>query len=171
VAAARLAVIGSAVLSSAAVFFVTPIASTSQQLVQSGATGSVTYAKDVAPILQHACQDCHRARNGRPGLPTYSRMPNKPPEISIASASHAATVEKPFTLTVAVRDDGVFEPSREGDNTAVQRLEVIWTPYRGPGTVDFRSRRSPVTVGRATNQMTFGSVGTYVLRISPVMEN
>ena len=103
--------------------------------------------------------------SGEEGLPTYSRTPNKPPEITIGSASHAANVGKPYPLTVAVSDDGISEPSRGTNNTAGPGLEVIWTAYRGLGTVAFPSRRTSVIANRVTTHVTFGAVGSYVLRI------
>ena len=41
-------------------------------LVSAQTSGEVTYAKDIAPILQPSCQNCHRADGGAPmPLTTY----------------------------------------------------------------------------------------------------
>ena len=39
------------------------------------AVGDVTFAKDIAPILQRSCQDCHHADGGAPmSLVTYEEV-------------------------------------------------------------------------------------------------
>jgi hypothetical protein len=98
-------------------------------------------------------------------LPTFSRKPNKPPEITIERAAHAATVGKPLSLSINVRDDGIPEPRPAAGRVPARGLEVVWTPYRGPATVAFTPMRSQVTNHLARTQVTFGAAGSYVLRV------
>jgi hypothetical protein len=45
----------------AAVVFVVPIQPSGQGQISGGSTSDVTFTKDIAPILQRSCQQCHRA--------------------------------------------------------------------------------------------------------------
>ena len=47
----------------------------SSALAQAPAAGGVTFTKDIAPILQRSCQNCHRADGGAPmSLTTYEEV-------------------------------------------------------------------------------------------------
>jgi mono/diheme cytochrome c family protein len=74
VAAARLGVIAIATVLSAALLTASK-AATTQQGDQRAAVNTVTFAKDVAPIFQAACQDCHRPGTAAPmSLLTFNEV-------------------------------------------------------------------------------------------------
>jgi hypothetical protein len=74
-----------------------------------------------------------------------------------------AAVSTPTSITVWADDDGVRK-SRATARPA--RMGVVWSKYRGPGTVTFAEAAPRIDEsGRAVTTATFGEPGEYVLRV------
>ena len=80
------------------------------------------------------------------------------------SASFAATVRSPLTLTVWATDDAVVDASKR---TPEAPVTLSWSMYRGPADVSFSNAKPPVDKvdGKATTTGTFSETGEYVLRL------
>jgi hypothetical protein len=80
------------------------------------------------------------------------------------SASLAATVRSPLTLTVWATDDAIVDASKR---TPEAPVTVSWSMYRGPADVSFSNAKPPVDKadGKATTTATFSDPGEYVLRL------
>jgi hypothetical protein len=70
---------------------------------------------------------------------------------------------QPATLTVWATDDNVRK--REAEGRAGPAVGVIWSKYRGQGTVTFDPADPKIQDGKATTTASFGSPGEYVLRV------
>ena len=58
----------------------TPIISLAVPLIGFGQTDEITFHKDIQPILQRSCQNCHRAGGAGPmPLETYDEVGPAPP--------------------------------------------------------------------------------------------
>jgi hypothetical protein len=88
--------------------------------------------------------------------------------------SRTATVSRPLTLDVWVKDDGLPPPpggnSPAGGRRGVpsrnpQGLALSWQVYRGSGTVSFSDQNPAVEQGRARTTVTFSEPGDYVLHL------
>ena len=103
---------------------------------------------------------------------------NTPPVVRLASdnaaaqgphGTHAAmdvSLSDPASLTVWVTDDMVLRSSGNYELTRAPRLGVVWSKYRGPGTVDFgETEPSLDDTGRAVTTARFAAPGEYVLRV------
>jgi hypothetical protein len=66
------------------------------------------------------------------------------------------------TLTVWATDDNVRKRENEGRGPG---LGLIWSKFRGPGTVAFNPAEPKVQDGKATTSVSFDSPGEYVLRV------
>jgi hypothetical protein len=102
---------------------------------------------------------------------------NRPPELSFDAddgetrtgqgpggvrQSLTAAVGAPLTLAIRVRDDRVQKQSLQGRPT---RMGLVWSKYRGPGTVAIADPAPEVPEGGlTTTSVTFGEPGDYVLR-------
>jgi hypothetical protein len=80
------------------------------------------------------------------------------------TASYTATAGQPLTLAVSVSDDGVRAPEvrpRPGPPA-----NLIWSKFRGPGSVSFENAAPMVgeADGKATTTATFSAPGEYILR-------
>lgn len=75
----------------------------------------------------------------------------------------AATVGQPLTLSLWATDDEVVDPDRRGRKSGVT---IVWSQFRGPGSVTFNPPRPAVAPpdGKATTTATFSAPGDYVLR-------
>ncbi len=74
-----------------------------------------------------------------------------------------ATVSAPTPITVWATDDGVRK-SRAATRPA--RFGVVWSKYRGAGTVTFDDTAPPIDeTGKAVTTATFDELGEYVLRV------
>ena len=62
------------------------------------------------------------------------------------------------TLTVMATDDGL--PKRRGESVG---MTVLWSKYRGPGSVTFSSAQTKLVDGKATTVATFNEPGDYIL--------
>ena len=102
---------------------------------------------------------------------------NRPPELSFDAdedetrvgqgpggvrQSLTAAVGAPLTLAIRVRDDRVQKQSLQGRPT---RMGLVWSKYRGPGTVEIAAPAPEIPAGGlTTTSVTFGEPGDYVLR-------
>ncbi|MYH30984.1 MAG: hypothetical protein F4137_19550 [Acidobacteria bacterium] len=102
---------------------------------------------------------------------------NRPPELSFDAdegetrvgqgpggvrQSLTAAVGAPLTLAIRVRDDRVQKQSLQGRPT---RMGLVWSKYRGPGTVEIADPAPEIPAGGlTTTSVTFGEPGDYVLR-------
>jgi hypothetical protein len=98
----------------------------------------------------------------------------------IAMLSHApvrtASLSKPLVLTLWITDDmkytsGINAPKNE----KLPPVTLLWSKYRGPGTVKFDKDRPPAEgaasegegfSGKATTTVTFSESGDYVLHVT-----
>ena len=98
------------------------------------------------PVLRFGRAD---AESGQGPLGIYSEL--------------TAAVSVPKTITVWATDDGVRK-ARVAQRPA--RLGVVWSKYRGPGTVRLSDLAPPIDeTGKAVTTATFGEPGEYVLRV------
>src|SRR5262249_50917946 len=81
---------------------------------------------------------------------------NLPPEVSVFVSNKTDTMA---TLTVAAKDDGL--PVRRGQPVG---MTVLWSKYRGPGTVSFTESQIKLVDGKATTTATFSEPGEYILQ-------
>lgn len=91
------------------------------------------------------------------------------------SKSASASVKEPLPLTVWVADDASVIPGATQPRTPA--ATVIWSKFRGPGSVTFASERPPAETadfstpvktvfhGKASTTATFSEPGDYVLRL------
>jgi hypothetical protein len=98
-----------------------------------------------------------------PSTEPGAQTTNTPPEVSFEQAFDKATVGKPLSIKVAVRDDGKPDP-RPATATA-PGLQALWIPYRGPGRIQFNPKRMMVADGHASTDVTFEMPGEYVVRV------
>jgi hypothetical protein len=78
------------------------------------------------------------------------------------TATASATVGKPTPLTVWATDDNVRKRENEGRGPG---LGLVWSKFRGPGTVTFVPADPRIVDGKAATTASFGSPGEYVLRV------
>ncbi len=103
---------------------------------------------------------------------------NTPPTVKFAPTGPSAqgphgtrstlevSLPNPASLTVWVADDMVLRSSGNYEITRVPRLGVVWSKYRGPGTVTFGETEPPLDdTGKAVTTARFGAPGEYVLRV------
>ena len=100
---------------------------------------------------------------------------NTPPVIRFAPGGQAgqgpggiitqleAVARQPATLTVWADDDDVRK--REAEGRKGPAVGVVWSKYRGEGTVTFSDPAPGVSGGKATTRVSFGSPGDYTLRV------
>src|SRR5262249_28525278 len=81
---------------------------------------------------------------------------NLPPEVSVFVSNKT---DRMATLTVAAKDDGL--PVRRGQPVG---MTVLWSKYRGPGTVSFTESQIKLVDGKATTTATFSEPGEYILQ-------
>jgi len=81
--------------------------------------------------------------------------------LGIQSNPMTAEVGAPITLMIWAADDGVRK-SRAIARPA--RFGVVWTKYRGAGTVDFATTTPTIENGKAQTTVTFSEPGAYILR-------
>jgi hypothetical protein len=93
------------------------------------------------------------------------------------TATMAATVSQPLSLTAWVADDAKKVPGASPLLSRLPPVTVTWSKFRGPGTVTFSAPRSPaakadfapppnaVFTGKASTTATFSEPGDYVLRV------
>jgi hypothetical protein len=79
------------------------------------------------------------------------------------TSTSTATQGQPVTLTVLATDDNVRK--RENEGRPGPALGLVWSKYRGPGTVTFNPGEPKMQDGKGTTTVTFGSPGDYVLRV------
>jgi len=82
--------------------------------------------------------------------------------LGIRSAALTAAVGVPTTVTVWATDDGVRK-ARAVARPA--RFGVVWSKYRGAGTVSFDDTAPAIEDGTAVTTVTFSEPGEYVLRV------
>jgi hypothetical protein len=78
------------------------------------------------------------------------------------TATASATVGKPTQLNVWATDDNVRKRENEGRGPG---LGLVWSKFRGPGTVTFAQADPKIVDGQAATTASFGSPGEYVLRV------
>ena len=82
--------------------------------------------------------------------------------LGLRSAASTAAVGVPTTVTVWATDDGVRK-ARAAARPA--RSGVVWSKYRGAGTVNFDDTAPALEDGKAVTTATFSEAGEYVLRV------
>ena len=82
--------------------------------------------------------------------------------LGIRSEVLTAAVGEPTTVIVWASDDGVRK-SRAAARRA--RSGVVWSKYRGSGSVEFDDDTPSIVDGKATTVATFSEPGEYVLRV------
>ena len=82
--------------------------------------------------------------------------------LGVRSAVLTAAVGAPTTVTVWVTDDGVRKARAAG---RPPRSGVVWSKYRGAGTVNFDDTAPAIEAGKAVTTATFSAPGEYVLRV------
>ncbi|MEE2776761.1 MAG: hypothetical protein VYE73_08370, partial [Acidobacteriota bacterium] len=76
---------------------------------------------------------------------------------------HAETsVSRPLTLTLRASDDGVRK--RRSANRP-PTLGLVWSKYRGPGSVQFSDATPQIADGKSQATATFDQPGSYTLRV------
>jgi hypothetical protein len=81
---------------------------------------------------------------------------NLPPTVDLQIAKQDATSA---TLNLSATDDGL--PKRRSEPVG---MTVLWSKYRGPGTVTFPNAQTKVTSGKASTVATFSEPGDYILQ-------
>lgn len=77
-----------------------------------------------------------------------------------------ASVSEPASLEVWVTDDMVLRSSGNYELTRAPRLGVVWSKFRGPGTVTFSETEPALDeTGLAVTTARFDTPGDYVLRV------
>jgi hypothetical protein len=84
---------------------------------------------------------------------------NLPPTASLKASVETLPSPGTTTLTVSATDDGL--PKRRGETIG---MTVLWTKYRGPGTVAFGDAHTRVVNGEARTVASFSEPGEYVLQ-------
>src|SRR5438874_951456 len=86
---------------------------------------------------------------------------NTPPVATIDPQEHTVGYPNPgsIKLNISATDDGL--PKRAGKTVG---MTVIWSKYRGPGTVSFESAKTPVVDGKSASAATFSEPGEYVIQ-------
>ena len=82
--------------------------------------------------------------------------------LGIRSAALTATVGVPTTVTVWATDDGIRKARAAGRPS---RSGVVWSTYRGAGSVSFDETTPAIEDGKAVTTVTFSEPGEYVLRV------
>jgi hypothetical protein len=82
---------------------------------------------------------------------------NLPPVVEIRAVDAAAGRSR--TLTVSATDDGL--PKRRGEPMG---MTVMWSKYRGPGTVQFAEPQAKLVNGTASTGASFSEPGDYILQ-------
>ena len=85
---------------------------------------------------------------------------NTPPVVALQSSATTLASPGSTTLTVSATDDGL--PKRRGQPIG---MTVLWTKYRGPGTVTFDQPQAKLsTDGKAVTTAGFSEPGEYILQ-------
>lgn len=82
--------------------------------------------------------------------------------LGVRSVVMTAAVGAPTTVTAWVTDDGVRKARAAG---RPPRSGVVWSKYRGAGTVNFDDTAPAIEAGKAVTTATFSAPGEYVLRV------
>jgi hypothetical protein len=85
------------------------------------------------------------------------------PPIGIA-ATLTGTVGQPVTLDATVNDGGENDPELSPVQMKQPPIAVVWSKFRGPGTVTFGNGKPPVEKGKVSTTATFSAPGEYILR-------
>jgi hypothetical protein len=86
------------------------------------------------------------------------------PPVGIA-ATLTGTVGQPLTLDATATDGSENDPDLNPIQLKQPPIVVVWTKFRGPGTVTFSSARPTVEKGGKTSTTaTFSTPGEYILR-------
>jgi hypothetical protein len=85
------------------------------------------------------------------------------PPIGIA-ATLTGTVGQPVTLDATVNDGGENDPELSPIQMKQPPIAVVWSKFRGPGTVTFANGKPPVENGKVSTTATFSAPGEYILR-------
>lgn len=86
------------------------------------------------------------------------------PPVEIA-ATLTGTVGQPLTLDATATDGSENDPDLNPVQLKQPPIVVVWTKFRGPGTVTFSSARPTVEKGGKTSTTaTFSAPGEYILR-------
>jgi hypothetical protein len=85
------------------------------------------------------------------------------PPIGIA-ATLTGTVGQPVTLDATVNDGGENDPELSPVQMKQPPIAVVWSKFRGPGTVTFGNGKPPVEQGKVSTTATFSAPGEYILR-------
>ena len=93
-----------------------------------------------------------------PKGPTFSGPP-----VGIA-ATLSGTVGQPVTLEATVADGGENDPELSPIQMKQPPIVVVWSKFRGPGTVTFAQARPTVEKGNVSTTATFSAPGEYILR-------
>jgi hypothetical protein len=93
---------------------------------------------------------------------------NLPPTIELGPNQTIAQSQS-AALTATYRDDGLPKPrpprpDRAGAQRQVARPEIVWSKYRGPGTVTFSQTAIPVQGGKVETTATFSEPGVYQIQ-------
>lgn len=103
--------------------------------------------------------------------------PIQGPIAMLANApSRTASLSKPLVQTIWVTDDMKYTSGTSAPLTGNRRpVTLLWSKYRGPGTVKFDKDRPPAEgtasesqgfAGKATTSVTFSEPGDYVLHVT-----
>src|SRR5438093_5344255 len=86
---------------------------------------------------------------------------NTPPVVTIDPQEQTVLLPNSGSvkLNISATDDGL--PKRAGKTVG---MTVIWSKYRGPGTVSFESAKTPVVDGKSASAATFSEPGEYVIQ-------
>jgi hypothetical protein len=86
---------------------------------------------------------------------------NTPPLVTIDPQEQTILFPSPGSvkLNISATDDGL--PKRAGKTVG---MTVMWTKYRGPGTVTFDSPKAPLTDGKAVAVANFSEPGEYTIQ-------
>jgi hypothetical protein len=86
------------------------------------------------------------------------------PPVGIA-ASLTGTVGQPLTLDAIAKDGGENDPEMSPVQLKQPPIAMVWSKFRGPGTVTFANARPSVEKdGKVSTTATFSAPGEYILR-------
>ena len=86
------------------------------------------------------------------------------PPVGIA-ASLTGTVGQPLTLDAIAKDGGENDPEMSPVQLKQPPISMVWSKFRGPGTVTFANARPSVEKdGKVSTTATFSAPGEYILR-------
>lgn len=86
------------------------------------------------------------------------------PPVGIA-ATYTATVGQPLTLDAVATDGAENDPDLNPVQLKQPPINVLWSKFRGPGTVTIANARPPIGKdGKVSTTATFSAPGEYILR-------